>query len=58
MTGSGGWSDPKLGRGPTSWHPSHMRIAISLFAALVGKAKEGLSYLKDTTPNAFESAVA
>ncbi|MDN2568255.1 50S ribosomal protein L20 [Aquibium sp. A9E412] len=28
------------------------------FAALVGKAKEGLSYLKDTTPNAFESAVA
>ncbi|WP_048647161.1 50S ribosomal protein L20 [Nitratireductor soli] len=28
------------------------------FAALVGKAKESLVYLKDTTPNAFESAVA
>ncbi|MCR4267503.1 50S ribosomal protein L20 [Nitratireductor sp. ZSWI3] len=28
------------------------------FAALVGKAKEALVYLKDTTPNAFESAVA
>jgi large subunit ribosomal protein L20 len=27
------------------------------FAALVGKAKEALAYLKDTTPNAFESAV-
>jgi large subunit ribosomal protein L20 len=28
------------------------------FAALVGKAKTALEYLKDTTPNAFESAVA
>jgi large subunit ribosomal protein L20 len=28
------------------------------FAVLVGKAKEALSYLKDTTPNAFERAVA
>ncbi|MBU0583891.1 MAG: 50S ribosomal protein L20 [Alphaproteobacteria bacterium] len=28
------------------------------FAALVAKAKTGLEYLKDTTPNAFESAVA
>jgi large subunit ribosomal protein L20 len=28
------------------------------FAALVEKAKEALSYLKDTTPNAFERAVA
>ena len=28
------------------------------FAALVGKAKKALEYLKDTTPNAFESAVA
>ena len=28
------------------------------FAALVVKAKTGLEYLKDTTPNAFESAVA
>ena len=28
------------------------------FAALVGKAKVALEYLKDTTPNAFESAVA
>ena len=27
------------------------------FAALVAKAKEALAYLKDTTPNAFESAV-
>jgi large subunit ribosomal protein L20 len=27
------------------------------FAALVGKAKGALAYLKDTTPNAFESAV-
>jgi large subunit ribosomal protein L20 len=27
------------------------------FAALVGKAKDALAYLKDTTPNAFESAV-
>jgi len=27
------------------------------FAALVGKAKEALAYLKDTTPNAFETAV-
>ncbi|WP_193174276.1 50S ribosomal protein L20 [Oricola nitratireducens] len=27
------------------------------FEALVGKAKEALAYLKDTTPNAFESAV-
>jgi len=27
------------------------------FEALVGKAKEALVYLKDTTPNAFESAV-
>lgn len=27
------------------------------FAGLVGKAKEALSYLKETTPNAFESAV-
>ena len=28
------------------------------FAALVAKAKDGLEYLKNTTPNAFESAVA
>jgi large subunit ribosomal protein L20 len=28
------------------------------FAALVGKAKEALAYLKDTTPGAFERAVA
>lgn len=28
------------------------------FGALVGKAKKALEYLKDTTPNAFESAVA
>jgi len=28
------------------------------FAAVCGKAKEALAYLKDTTPNAFESAVA
>lgn len=28
------------------------------FAALVAKAKTELEYLKDTTPNAFESAVA
>ncbi|MCT8998155.1 50S ribosomal protein L20 [Chelativorans intermedius] len=28
------------------------------FAALVEKSKEALVYLKDTTPNAFESAVA
>lgn len=28
------------------------------FAALVGKARKALEYLKDTTPNAFESAVA
>jgi large subunit ribosomal protein L20 len=28
------------------------------FALLVGKAKVALEYLKDTTPNAFESAVA
>ncbi|KQZ15323.1 MULTISPECIES: 50S ribosomal protein L20 [unclassified Mesorhizobium] len=28
------------------------------FAALVGKAKIALEYLKNTTPNAFESAVA
>ena len=28
------------------------------FAALVAKAKGSLEYLKDTTPNAFESAVA
>ena len=28
------------------------------FEALVGKAKTALEYLKDTTPNAFESAVA
>jgi len=28
------------------------------FAALVAKAKGGLEYLKNTTPNAFESAVA
>ncbi|MGY6706764.1 MAG: 50S ribosomal protein L20 [Rhizobiaceae bacterium] len=27
------------------------------FAAMVAKAKEALAYLKDTTPNAFESAV-
>jgi len=27
------------------------------FAALVGKAKEALAYLKDTTPGAFEAAV-
>jgi len=27
------------------------------FAALVAKAKDGLEYLKETTPNAFESAV-
>ena len=27
------------------------------FAGLVAKAKEALSYLKDTTPNAFEAAV-
>ena len=27
------------------------------FEVLVGKAKEALAYLKDTTPNAFESAV-
>ncbi|MBL8584972.1 MAG: 50S ribosomal protein L20 [Rhizobiaceae bacterium] len=28
------------------------------FAALVGKAKGALEYLKNTTPNAFEAAVA
>lgn len=28
------------------------------FAAIVAQAKEALVYLKDTTPNAFESAVA
>jgi large subunit ribosomal protein L20 len=28
------------------------------FAALVAKSKTSLEYLKDTTPNAFESAVA
>ncbi|WP_173934588.1 50S ribosomal protein L20 [Chelativorans sp. Marseille-P2723] len=28
------------------------------FAALVDQAKKSLEYLKDTTPNAFESAVA
>ena len=28
------------------------------FAALVAKAKTALEYLKDTTPNAFEAAVA
>ncbi len=28
------------------------------FVALVGKAKVALEYLKNTTPNAFESAVA
>jgi large subunit ribosomal protein L20 len=28
------------------------------FAALVAKSKQALEYLKDTTPNAFESAVA
>ncbi len=28
------------------------------FAALVGKSKVALEYLKNTTPNAFESAVA
>ena len=28
------------------------------FAALVAKSKASLDYLKDTTPNAFESAVA
>ena len=28
------------------------------FAALVAKSKASLEYLKDTTPNAFESAVA
>ena len=28
------------------------------FEVLVGKAKAALEYLKDTTPNAFESAVA
>ena len=28
------------------------------FVALVAKAKTALEYLKDTTPNAFESAVA
>ena len=28
------------------------------FAALVAKSKNALEYLKDTTPNAFESAVA
>ncbi|MDA8870936.1 50S ribosomal protein L20 [Rhizobiaceae bacterium] len=27
------------------------------FGALVGKAKDALAYLKDTTPNAFEGAV-
>lgn len=27
------------------------------FASLVGKAKDTLAYLKDTTPNAFETAV-
>jgi len=27
------------------------------FEALVGKAKDALSYLKDTTPNAYESVV-
>ena len=27
------------------------------FASLVGKAKEALAYLKDTTPGAFEAAV-
>ena len=28
------------------------------FAALVARSKDALAYLKDTTPNAFESAVA
>ena len=28
------------------------------FAAIVGQAKAALEYLKDTTPNAFEAAVA
>lgn len=28
------------------------------FAALVGEAKVALEYLKNTTPNAFEAAVA
>jgi large subunit ribosomal protein L20 len=28
------------------------------FATLVGQAKTALEYLKNTTPNAFESAVA
>ncbi len=28
------------------------------FAAIVGQAKTALEYLKDTTPNAFEAAVA
>ncbi|MEX0954789.1 MAG: 50S ribosomal protein L20 [Rhizobiaceae bacterium] len=28
------------------------------FAAVVAKSKDALAYLKDTTPNAFESAVA
>ena len=28
------------------------------FVALVGQARKALEYLKDTTPNAFESAVA
>ncbi|EBX4817192.1 50S ribosomal protein L20, partial [Salmonella enterica subsp. enterica serovar Newport] len=28
------------------------------FAAIVAQAKKALEYLKDTTPNAFESAVA
>ena len=28
------------------------------FAAVVGQAKEALSYLKDTTPNAYERAVS
>lgn len=28
------------------------------FAAVVGEARKALEYLKDTTPNAFESAVA
>jgi large subunit ribosomal protein L20 len=28
------------------------------FGALVGQARKALEYLKDTTPNAFESAVA
>ena len=30
---------------------------LTAFGALVAKAKDALGYLKDTTPNAFESAV-